>query len=473
MTENFLLFITNIFAFNQKLRHLDFIGQCTTDIRYIKGRSNVVADFLSRIESIHQDGQLNLQKLAELQPHDEELQNILSGRIQTSLQLKLINFSSNQNNHEVYCDVSTKFVRPFITSNLRRQIFNNMHNFSHPGKLATIKMISERFVWPNMNNEISNLVNSCIPCQKAKVSKHNRSALAQFNLPDERFSHINIDIVGPLPPSRNFKYCLTCIDRFSRWPVAIPMEDMTAETVARSLLSGWISNYGAPKQITTDQGRQFESKLFNELTKLTSSKHTRTNAYHPQANGIIERFHRTMKAALKCHNSVNWSDKLPLILLGLRNTFKPDLLATPSEMIYGTTLRFPGLFFESQHTYTPDSNFVKEFKRIMEELQPVPTSHHSDHKIFIQKELTDCSHIFVRDDTVRAPLKSPYDGPFEVISRNDKSFIINIKNKHKSISIDRLKAAYIFNDNFQAIDNITNLNFSIQLTQKKNVQFKS
>lgn len=147
--------------------------------------------------------------------------------------------------------------------------------------------------------------------------------------------------------------------------------------------------------------------------------------------------------------------------------------ATPSEMIYGTTLRFPGLFFDSSNTNpTNDSNFIKDFKRIMEDLQPVQTSHHNNHKIFIQKELTDCSHVFVRDDTVRAPLKPPYDGPFEVISKNDKSFILNIKNKHKSISIDRLKAAYIFNDNFQSIDSINNLNSFIQISQKKNVQFK-
>lgn len=287
-------------------------------------------------------------------------------------------------------------------------------------------MISERFVWPNMKKDITNWVDSCIPCQNSKISRHNKATLANFNVPDARFRHINIDLVGPLKVSNGFRYALTCIDRFSRWPVAMPLEDMEAKTVANALISSWISHYGVPETITTDQGRQFESKLFAELTKLTGTRHTRSAARHPQANGIIERFHRTMKAAIKCYESENWSEVLPLVLLGLRTTFKDDLNATPAEMLYGTTLTLKNS--------EVDTEFAKNLRNIMEQLE-----------VFRAKgaqRLHTCTHVFLRDGTVRPPLKQPYDEPYEVISRNNKNFDLNIKGKIVKVTIDRVKAAF-------------------------------
>lgn len=252
-------------------------------------------------------------------------------------------------------------------------------------------------------------------------------------------------MVGPLPISDGYRYLLTCIDRFSRWPTAIPLADIEAKTVAKALLNSWIANFGVPHEITTDQGRQFESQLFNELAKMCGTKHIRTTAYHPQANGIIERFHRTLKAALKCHNS-NWTDALPLVLLGLRATFKPDLDASPAEMLYGQTIGLPGDFIDKTDNSLSQHEFITHLRSIMDEIRPVNTSSHSTDRTFIQKDLARCTHIFLRDDTVRKPLKKPYDGPYKVLKRDDKTFDIKIKERIVKVSIDRVKAAFLQND---------------------------
>jgi hypothetical protein len=106
------------------------------------------------------------------------------------------------------------------------------------------------------------------------------------------FQSVNIDLVGPLPASAGYTYCLTAVDRFTRCPEVIPIPNITADTVACTLLTGWISRFGCPQTITTDQGRLFESQLFQSLAKICGTQLQWTIAANPTAaNGLVERFH--------------------------------------------------------------------------------------------------------------------------------------------------------------------------------------
>ena len=432
------------YAFKQKsqpstprqVRHLDFIGQFCSDIRHIAGDDNVVADALSRVDEIIVA--VDFAALATSQKRDDELKNFDENA--SGLNLKLIPIPSTD--VSLLCDVSTNNVRPYVTTEFRKMAFKSIHNVAHLGVKATQRALTQRFVWPGIKSDCSAWVRACVQCQKSKVQRHVSAPVGKFNIPRGRFDHIHIDLIV-LPPSEGFRYCLTIVDRFTRWPEAIPLVNQEAPTVARALYDQWISRHGTPLQITTDQGRQFESYLFRSLNAILGTKHLRTTAYHPQANGMVERMHRQLKAALMCHQEVSWTKTLPTILCGLRNAFKEDIQATPAEMVFGQTLRLPGEFMGDPATIPEaGSDFLKDLREQFRRLSPAEPSRHGVGKIFVHKNLKECQLVFLRRDAVRVGLQPPYDGPYAVIDRNDKVFIIRIDGKEVAVSIDRLKPAY-------------------------------
>ncbi|CAH8649843.1 unnamed protein product [Heterobilharzia americana] len=114
-----------------------------------------------------------------------------------------------------------------------------------------------------------------------------------------------------------------------------------AETVAGIFVGIWIVNFGCPSYVLTGRWRQCERGLLHTLTALLGCTRFRTTAHHPQANGMVERFHRQVKGPLSAANIPQWIEALPLVLLGIRNALKADARCISAELVYGTTLPSP------------------------------------------------------------------------------------------------------------------------------------
>lgn len=136
-----------------------------------------------------------------------------------------------------------------------------------------------------IKKDVNNFAQSCVSCQRAKVTRHTKSALSSFGHTSERFKEVHIDIIGPLPISDGNRYCITMIDRYTRWAEAIPVADITASTVAFVVFSNWIARFGVAAFLVADQGAQFESQLFKELSSLLGFERRRTTAYNPKCKG--------------------------------------------------------------------------------------------------------------------------------------------------------------------------------------------
>ncbi|XP_049829083.1 protein NYNRIN-like [Schistocerca gregaria] len=160
-----------------------------------------------------------------------------------------------------------------------------------------VKLVSKTFVWPGMDRDCRQWTTACL-CREARISW---SCVGEFPDVSSCCAHVHPDVVGPMAPSNGHGYLMTMIDRYTRWPEAVPMDNILVEMLAAAFTSKWLARFGCPLRITTNGGRQFESELFMQTAKFCGYSHHKTTACHLDSNGMLERLHHTLKSALMCH----------------------------------------------------------------------------------------------------------------------------------------------------------------------------
>jgi hypothetical protein len=260
-----------------------------------------------------------------------------------------------------------------------------------------------------------------------------------IEVPTQPFTHIHIDLVGPLPASASGKtHLLTIMDRSTRWVEAAPVADTSAAGCAEALVSWWISRFGIPVKLTSDRGPQFTAEMWSRMCQVLGIDHRQTTAYHPQANGLIERFHRQLKAALRARLvDGDWEGQLPWVMLGLRAVPKEDSDTSAAELAFGFRPRLPGELLAGGPAVEAD--MVRRLRDAFS-FTPLPVRQRSyaEAASEIPAALQSCKYVYIRRGG-GGPLSPKYDGPYGVLVAGPKFFRLAVGRKQEVVSVDRLK----------------------------------
>ena len=295
----------------------------------------------------------NRNQLSEDQMSDVTLDKVRTGATEKApeetdgyfLQNKILmhrKFFANEHNGTKYVD------RIVVPESYRNEILRVGHTIplsGHMGNAKTLDRIAAHFFWPGLSFDVRKYCATCPQCQLvARKLKTNRAPLKPVEVVTEPFRKIAIDIVGELPRTTNGnKYILTIVDYATRYPEAIPLRTISSKAVSNALMQHFCK-VGIPDEIVSDQGTNFMGKLMSQLYEQLGISKIKTSIYHPEANGLVERFNGTLKSMLRkfVSNRVQtWDKYLPYLLFAYREVPCASTGYSPFELLFGRTVRGP------------------------------------------------------------------------------------------------------------------------------------
>lgn len=352
----------------------------------------------------------------------------------------------------------------FVPKSLQPRILAECHNAIWSGHMSaerTLNRIKENFFWPGMRNDVERYVASCHDCLRSKVPTHPTREEMQPIPATEPWKDIVIDVIGPLTPSkRQNKYILVMIDRFTKWPECKPLRSQTAQKVAEAFIELVVCRHGIPNTIQTDLGSNFCSSLFQEVGKLLGVQHKFSTAYHPQSQGLCERFNRTLLSLLRAYTSSDhsdWDTFLPMLLMSYRTTKHSSSGFTPFELTYGREAALPPHFLlpESQLPPLPENEFCSKLATKMVNIAKVAKDNMTKASEQQKKQKDRRSHpsqvqpgdmVYVHrphnTPGISPKLSIVWHGPVRVLKRHDPNVEVEWPGRsHKSrwIHLDRTK----------------------------------
>eukprot|EP00731_Ephydatia_muelleri_P020019 Em0012g844a len=319
----------------------------------------------------------------------------------------------------------------------------------HLGKNKTTDRVLQRFYWPTLRKDVADFCKRCETCQKTSWVKPQHAPMIPLPFVDEPFQRIAMDIVGPLPRSSSGNRCMLVVcDYAKRYPEAMPMQAVDAEAVAEELVK-MFSRVGIPQKILTDQGSNFTSQLLAELYRLLHIRPIRTSPYHPQTDGLVERFNQTLKSMLrKVATQVGeaWDKLIPYVLFAYREVPQSSTRFSPFELLYGREVRGPlDVLRESwvakekssenvvSHIMSIREKMVQMTTVVRESLEKMQASQKNwyDQNARV-RTLNEGAMVLVLLPTSSSALTTQWQGPYKVVKQVGKvHYLIDIHDRRK------------------------------------------
>ena len=228
----------------------------------------------------------------------------------------------------------------------RERLFLEAHGGKFGAHLSDAKVFSElrrHYWWIGMRRDIIRWTKGCLVCATRSVGRAVRPPLTPFPVAGP-FDRIGVDVVQFPKTSRGNQYAVVFMDYLTKWPKVFAVPDQSAATIARLLVEEIVSRHGVPSEVLSDRGRAFLSGLMQEVELLLGFQKTNTTAYHPQTDGLVERYNRTLTAMLAKtveKRGLEWDERLPYVLFAYRACQKSSTQESPFFLLYGRDPRLP------------------------------------------------------------------------------------------------------------------------------------
>ena len=237
--------------------------------------------------------------------------------------------------------------RAAVPSHMREQLIDEAHRGLTGGHFSgarVFRTLSRRWWWDGMYGEVMRQVKRCPEC--AIVSGGGKVALPPLHpIPVQRpFQILAVDVMDLPTTSQGNKHVIVFQDYLTKWPMVYAIPDQKAHRVARLLVEEIVPFFGVPEALLSDRGANLLSHLMRDVCSLLGIKKLNTTAYHPQCNGMVERFNRSLKTMLRKHAArfgLQWDCYLSGVLWAYRNTPHDCTGEKPSFLLFGMDLRSP------------------------------------------------------------------------------------------------------------------------------------
>lgn len=230
-----------------------------------------------------------------------------------------------------------------LPASLTSRVLKSLHNdVGHPGRDRTTSLVKERFWWPGMTKDIEQWGKTCERCVKRKATG-DKAPLVSITA-TQPLELVCLDYLTLESSGAGFQHILVITDHFTRYAQAIPTRNQTAKTTAEALLNHFIVHYGFPGRLHSDQGTNFQSNLIKELCLLTGIQKSRTTSYHPQGNGMTERYNRTllgMLGTLEPDKKAQWHKSVAPLVHAYNCTRHEGTGFSPYFLMFGREPRLP------------------------------------------------------------------------------------------------------------------------------------
>jgi hypothetical protein len=209
-----------------------------------------------------------------------------------------------------------------------------------------------------------NWLKACKNCAMKKAPVPARAPLQPINEAKFPFDMLGVDILGPLTETKDgHKYILVFTDYLSRWAEAFALKRIDSKSIAKIFLDEIVCKYSAPATLLSDQGAQFMSFLMKEVCELLKTRKLNTTAYHPQCNGLTERFNATLCQLLAMFSNegqTDWDQFIAVALFAYNTSVQQTTELSPFEVLFGRPPRLP---CESENVRSVQDEFVVDFRK--------------------------------------------------------------------------------------------------------------